>query len=225
MSSTFRFLFVTNWWHNPLVPPPHTVPSSRLCASLPEGILLVREDPRATVPTSTVASRCVRRAFFGLFVSCSNAAGAASSTSARASIATGSPEDVGSTFRIFIPSQKTGSRTSSPSVYPLPHIASGSRQRPILESTYRPARTGASWPERISSDPVGANRRGSRRRYGFMDLPCQGFSDGRRGFRAYHPRSLHRPGFNHQIRVHCIGWACPDRRNARLRACGHRALP
>ncbi len=61
MSSTFRFTFAKYSYSRRLVPPGNTALPSGLFATSPQGILLVREDRRATVPTCTVTSGCARR--------------------------------------------------------------------------------------------------------------------------------------------------------------------
>jgi hypothetical protein len=85
--AVFAFYSLVFACENRLVHRTHTVPLSRLCASTPQGILVVREDRRATVPTSTVTSWCVRRPFLCAFVSWSDAAtiGPAATSTAAAS--------------------------------------------------------------------------------------------------------------------------------------------
>jgi hypothetical protein len=82
----FAFYSLIFACENRLVHPTHTAPLSRLCASTPQRILFVREDPRATVPTSTVASLCVRSPGLGVSLYWSNAATAYATATSTATV-------------------------------------------------------------------------------------------------------------------------------------------
>ena len=121
-----------------LVQSAHTDPSSGLFAAAPQGILSIREDRRAKVPTSTVTSLCARRPFggHGAPLPCATSSvgsTACISTSACAAIQPGSSpvKPAGK------PGEEAPHRTTSTPIYPLPDPPSCSGRRPVLEPPHR----------------------------------------------------------------------------------------
>src|SRR5580700_1681306 len=104
----------------------HTAASSGLFAATPQGILLVPEDRRATVPVGTVISWRFRRSLLGVVVPFPRPATAIATTASRtassfpATGATGGP--------VKHPNEKASQRTCRSSIYPLPHPAPGRRR-------------------------------------------------------------------------------------------------
>ena len=139
-------------------------------AAPPRGILLVREDRRATVPTSTMFSWCVRDLFLGLAVSfqhpaitCSaswRSATQCSTTFATSTTCSASRRPAPLPILHIQPNEEACRRVGRPSVHALPHSPADRGQRSVMEPSDRAKRARAAGPRRVSPHSAGSWGRG-----------------------------------------------------------------